>query len=270
MWPLISSSRIVAACSAASSGVSANFTPPAFIRPPVSTWDLITTGPPMASAASRASLGGRAEAISRDRDAGPLDDPARLVLKEAHREGGKPYIEAARPPRSPSAKECVPRPGTPGRSPLEDRKELIRALSEMTAAASEAPIKNRKLISWVEEIAELSEPDAIHWCDGSAEEYDSLCRQLMEKGTFERLSDAKRPGSYLARSDPGDVARVEDRTFICSEREDAGPRTTGGIRRRCATCSSGSSRARCAGARSTSCHSRWGRSARTSPTSGSR
>ncbi|HEX3262129.1 MAG TPA: phosphoenolpyruvate carboxykinase (GTP), partial [Solirubrobacterales bacterium] len=94
----------------------------------------------------------------------------------------------------------------------------------MTAAASEAPTKNRKLISWVEEIAELAEPDAIHWCDGSAEEYDRLCRHLVEKGTFERLSDAKRPSSYLARSDPGDVARVEGRTFICSGREDdAGP-----------------------------------------------
>jgi phosphoenolpyruvate carboxykinase (GTP) len=97
-------------------------------------------------------------------------------------------------------------------------------VSEMTAAASEAPTKNRKLIAWVEEIAELTEPEAIHWCDGSAEEYDRLCRGLVDKGTFEKLADAKRPKSYLARSDPGDVARVEDRTFICSEHEDdAGP-----------------------------------------------
>jgi phosphoenolpyruvate carboxykinase (GTP) len=94
----------------------------------------------------------------------------------------------------------------------------------MTAAASEAPTKNRKLVSWVEEIAELTQPASIHWCDGSAEEYDRLCQELVDKGTFEKLSDAKRPNSYLARSDPGDVARVEDRTFICSEREeDAGP-----------------------------------------------
>jgi phosphoenolpyruvate carboxykinase (GTP) len=91
-------------------------------------------------------------------------------------------------------------------------------------AATEAPTKNAKLVSWVNEIAELTQPDSIHWCDGSAEEYDALCQQMVEAGTFEKLSDAKRPNSYLARSDPDDVARVEDRTFICSENEhDAGP-----------------------------------------------
>ncbi len=96
-------------------------------------------------------------------------------------------------------------------------------MSETTAAAT-AATKNRKLISWVEDFAELTQPDSIHWCDGSAEEYDRLCQELVEAGTFERLADAKRPNSYLARSDPADVARVEDRTFICSATaEQAGP-----------------------------------------------
>jgi len=86
------------------------------------------------------------------------------------------------------------------------------------------PTKNEKLLAWVEQVAELTRPEAIHWCDGSAAEYDALAQQLVDAGTFERLSEAKRPNSYLALSDPGDVARVEDRTFICSDSEDdAGP-----------------------------------------------
>ncbi len=94
----------------------------------------------------------------------------------------------------------------------------------MSTATTDAPTKNRKLTEWVSQVAELTQPDSIHWCDGSAEEYDAVCQELVENGTFEKLSDAKRPNSYLARSDPGDVARVEDRTYICSPTEDeAGP-----------------------------------------------
>ena len=86
------------------------------------------------------------------------------------------------------------------------------------------PTRNQQLIDWVEKVAALTTPDRIHWCDGSAEEYDALCQLLVDNGTFTKLSDAKRPHSYYATSDPGDVARVEDRTFICSRLEsDAGP-----------------------------------------------
>jgi len=83
---------------------------------------------------------------------------------------------------------------------------------------------NSKLNSWVEEMAELCEPDSIRWCDGSAAEYDEMFSLMLASGTAERLSEALRPNSYLIRSDPADVARVEDRTYICSEKEeDAGP-----------------------------------------------
>ncbi len=87
-----------------------------------------------------------------------------------------------------------------------------------------APTANTQLLAWVEEVAGLTWPDRVHWCDGSSAEHEQLCEGLVDAGTFERLDPERLPGSFLARSDPADVARVEDRTFICSERwEDAGP-----------------------------------------------
>ena len=95
-------------------------------------------------------------------------------------------------------------------------------MSETTEVS--APTNHAKLLAWVEEVAQLTQPDSILWCDGSADEYERLAQGLVDSGTFTKLSEAKRPNSYLASSDPGDVARVEDSTIICSEKEeDAGP-----------------------------------------------
>ncbi|MCC7451228.1 MAG: phosphoenolpyruvate carboxykinase (GTP) [Anaerolineae bacterium] len=85
-------------------------------------------------------------------------------------------------------------------------------------------VKHKKLRNWIEDMVALCKPDQVHWCDGSQEEYDQLCNLLVEKGTFTRLNDKLRPNSFLARSDPNDVARMEDRTFICSfSKHEAGP-----------------------------------------------
>ncbi len=89
---------------------------------------------------------------------------------------------------------------------------------------SEPLIKNKHLLKWVEEIAALTQPAAIHWVDGSQEEYDQLCAEMVKAGTFIKLNQKLWPGCYYAKSDPNDVARVEDCTFICSRsKEDAGP-----------------------------------------------
>ncbi len=94
----------------------------------------------------------------------------------------------------------------------------------MADTPSTPPTANRKLLEWVEHWTAILQPDRVHWCDGSEEESERLCGALVESGTFIPLDPAKRPNSFYARSDAGDVARVEDRTFICSEREvDAGP-----------------------------------------------
>ena len=100
------------------------------------------------------------------------------------------------------------------------RSSMKSLIAEKTIMAETAviapPTTNKHLIRWVEKMAELTQPDSIHWIDGSQAEYDFLCDQLVKAGTFTKLNQKLWPGCFLARSAPNDVARVENRTFICS------------------------------------------------------
>src|SRR5690349_17220854 len=113
-------------------------------------------------------------------------------------------------------------PATPG--PGRKRIQEILMTAATIPGLDTAPTKHEGLLAWVQEVAELTQPDRVVFANGSEEEAAKLTAQLVEAGTFKKLDDKKKPDSYLALSDPSDVARVESRTYICSEREvDAGP-----------------------------------------------
>src|SRR4051794_1653636 len=120
-----------------------------------------------------------------------------------------------------AGKECRPvSEGTGTLTALRNRQKEAGSppmANQMSPIAEDAPTANPGLLSWVEEVAQLTQPDSIHWCDGSAEEYDQLCSALVEAGTFEKLDEAQPPHSYLFRPHPGGVARVEDRPLIFSQ-----------------------------------------------------
>lgn len=142
------------------------------------------------------------------------------------------------------------------------------------APTTAVPTQHQELVAWVNEIAEITQPDRIVWCDGSEAEYERLCEELVAKGTFKKLDPTLRPNSYYAASDPSDVARVEDRTFICSEKEeDAGPTNhwkAPAEMKEIFAGEEGIFRVPCVAAPCTSCPSAWAPSDRRSPPSASR
>ena len=136
-------------------------------------------------------------------------------------------------------------------------------MSDAIPGLNQPPTAHSGLISWVEEIAALTKPASVQWCDGSPQEWDQLTSLLVEQGTLLPLNPELRPGSFVARSDPSDVARVEDRTFICSEKEeDAGPTNNWIDPAEMRTIFAGLFQAAWPGGPCTSSRSAWARSAR--------